>query len=337
MKSRPVIGRSPVAMVMLAMIATVASLYVAGRLWQDSGNRVFLIGEIDRRTGQGHSAVTVDDNLKILTCRNQRKKLAQLEIKLDDVVNKGFVKKHPNSKGTVTRNSKRLLAVIGIVTGFDGKKNRDAIRKSWVPQGAALRKLEKEKGIVVRFVIGRSPKQGDGSDKAIEDENRMKNDFLILDKHVEAPGEVPQKVKLFFSHAADTWDADFYAKVNDNIYVNLDSLGTMLTAQLHQPHVYMGCMKSGQVFSDPKQKWYEPDWWKFGDGKSYFRHASGEILVLSRVLAQFISINRSNLRTYAYDDVSVGSWLIGLDVNYVHDGQFCCSFWTPGAFCSIVR
>ncbi|KAI5381953.1 hypothetical protein KIW84_032900 [Lathyrus oleraceus] len=38
--------------------------------------------------------------------------------------------------------------------------------------------------------------------------------------------------------------------------------------------------------------WYEPDWWKFGDEKSYFRHASGSLVILSKNLAQYININR---------------------------------------------
>ncbi|KAG5593313.1 hypothetical protein H5410_043827 [Solanum commersonii] len=62
----------------------------------------------------------------------------------------------------------------------------------------------------------------------------------------------------------------------------------------------------------------------------YFRHASGEIFAISKALAQFISINRSILRSYAHDDVSAGSWFIGLDVKYVDEGKFCCSSWSSG-------
>lgn len=38
---------------------------------------------------------------------------------------------------------------------------------------------------------------------------------------MEAPEELPKKTKMFFAHAADIWDAEFYAKVNDDIYVNI--------------------------------------------------------------------------------------------------------------------
>ncbi|MQL94760.1 hypothetical protein Taro_027423 [Colocasia esculenta] len=319
--------RTRISTVMLAMLATMASLYVAGRLWQDAENRVFLIKEIDRRTGQGRSAISVDDTLKVLACRDQHKKLSDLEIELAAAKQKGFVAKH-SLRYNATDSRKRLLAVIGVFSGFGRRNNRDAIRKSWLPTGAALKKLEKDKGILLRFVIGRSANRGDSFDRAVDDENRKTNDLLILDNHIEASEELPKKSKLFFGHAADTWDAEFYVKVNDDVYVNLDALGAMLAAHMDKPRVYIGCMKSGEVFSQPNHKWYEPDWWKFGDGKTYFRHASGEIYVISRAVAQFISINRSILRTYAHDDVSVGSWLIGLDVKHIDEGKLCCSSWS---------
>ena len=38
---------------------------------------------------------------------------------------------------------------------------------------------------------------------------------------MEAPGESPKKMKSFFIHAVENWDAEFYAKVNDDVYVNI--------------------------------------------------------------------------------------------------------------------
>ncbi|KAG1346488.1 hydroxyproline O-galactosyltransferase HPGT1 [Cocos nucifera] len=328
--------RFRISSVMLAMFATMASFYVAGRLWQDAENRVYLIKELDQRTGQAQSAISVDDTLKAVACRHQHKRLAALEIELAAARHEGFVGSY-SSETNGANNRRRLMAVIGVITEFGRKNNRDAIRRSWLPTGPALKKLEEEKGILVQFVIGRSAHRGDSFDREIDDENMHTKDFIILDNHIEASEERPKKTKLFFAHAADTWDAEFYAKVNDDVYVNIDALGAMLATNWNKPRVYMGCMKSGEVFSQSSHKWYEPDWWKFGDGKSYFRHASGEIFVISRALAQFISINRSMLRTYAHDDVSVGSWMIGLDVKHINEGKFCCSSsWSTGAICTAV-
>ncbi|KAM7467738.1 hypothetical protein LguiB_015300 [Lonicera macranthoides] len=322
--------RSRISTLLLSMLATIASLYVAGRLWQDADNRVYLSKELDKVTGQGQSAVSVDDTLKIIACREQQKKLSALEMELVAARQQGFVSKHLTE--TDITPQKRPLVVIGILTKFGRKNKRDAIRKAWMPTGAALKKMD-QKGIIARFVIGRSSNRGDSFDVAIDSENKQTNDFIILENHVEAPAELPKKTKSFLAHASDNWDAEFYAKVNDDVYVNIDILGNTLAAHLDKPRLYIGCMKSGEVFSEQGQKWYEPDWWKFGDGKTYFRHASGEIFVVSKALAQFVSINSAVLRTYAHDDVSTGSWFIGLDVKHVDDRKFCCSSWS-GAICA---
>ncbi|XP_060203775.1 hydroxyproline O-galactosyltransferase HPGT1 [Lycium barbarum] len=324
--------RSPISSLMLAMFATMASFYVAGRLWQDAQNRVYLTKELDRITGQGHSAISVADTLKIIECREQRKKLSALEMELATARQEGFVSKQSSDMKKTPEKGPSI--VIGIFTGFGRKNDRDAIRKAWMSTGAALKRMEEEKGIVARFVIGRSANRGDSLDRSIDSENSQTNDFFILENHVEAPEELPKKTKLFFAHAADSWTADFYAKVNDNVFVNLDSLGNTLASYSSVPRVYIGCMKSGEVFSEQGHKWYEPDWWKFGDGKTYFRHASTELFVISQAMARYISINRSLLRTYAHDDVSVGSWFIGADVKHVDDRKFCCSSWSSGAICS---
>ncbi|KNA07877.1 hypothetical protein SOVF_167840, partial [Spinacia oleracea] len=265
----------------------------------------------------------------------QEKKLSAIEMELAAAKKEGFVSKF-SIGNDVNGKKKKLLAVIGISTQFGRRRNRNAIRKAWMPTGAALKKLENEKGIVPRFVIGKSANRGDSLDRDIDAENRQTNDFIILGDHVEAPEEISKKIKLFFAYAAETWEAEFYVKVNDDVYVKIDGLAAVLSANLDKPRIYIGCMKSGEVFSEPGNKWYEPDWWKFGDGKSYFRHASGEIFAISQELAQFVSINRSILRTFAHDDISAGSWFIGLDVTHVDEAKLCCSSWSAGAVCAAV-
>lgn len=45
--------------------------------------------------------------------------------------------------------------------------------------------------------------------------------FTPQDNQVEAPEESSKKMKSFFIHAVDNWDAKFYVKVNDDVFVNL--------------------------------------------------------------------------------------------------------------------
>lgn len=55
--------------------------------------------------------------------------------------------------------------------------------------------------------------------------------FLHQENHVEAPEELPNKTKLFFAHAAENWDADYYAKVNDDVYVNVGRCKVQILAK----------------------------------------------------------------------------------------------------------
>ncbi|KAL9691022.1 hypothetical protein QQ045_011439 [Rhodiola kirilowii] len=111
--------------------------------------------------------------------------------------------------------------------------------------------------------------QGGSLDSDIASENRETNDFIVLVlitlRYLNE--ELSSKSKLFFIHALDKWDADFYVKLNDDVFLNIDALGATLAANLDKPRAYMGCMKSCEVFSDVTNKWFEPEWWKFGDKK----------------------------------------------------------------------
>ncbi|KAM1149602.1 hypothetical protein ACFX15_029633 [Malus domestica] len=60
---------SRIAALLLAMVSTMAAIYVTGRLWQEAADRVYLIQKLDKRNGYCFSAIAVDDTLKIIDCR----------------------------------------------------------------------------------------------------------------------------------------------------------------------------------------------------------------------------------------------------------------------------
>ncbi|XP_027904982.1 beta-1,3-galactosyltransferase 7-like [Vigna unguiculata] len=219
---------------------------------------------------------------------------------------------------------KKAFIVIGINTAFSSRKRRDSVRETWMPQGEQLLQLEREKGIVIRFMIGHSATSNSILDRAIDSEEALHKDFLRLE-HVEGYHELSAKTKIFFSTAVAIWDADFYVKVDDDVHVNLGVLATTLARYRSKPRVYIGCMKSGPVLSRKDVKYHEPEFWKFGEeGNKYFRHATGQIYAISKDLATYISINQPILHKYANEDVSLGAWFIGLEVEHIDDRSMCC-------------
>ncbi|KAF5729785.1 putative Beta-1 3-galactosyltransferase sqv-2 [Tripterygium wilfordii] len=222
------------------------------------------------------------------------------------------------------KERQKVFFVMGIITAFSSRKRRDSIRQTWMPKGEELGKLEKEKGIIIRFVIGHSASPGGVLDRAIDAENEQHKDFLRLN-HVEGYHELSTKTQVYFSTAVAKWDADFYIKVDDDVHVNLGMVGSILAGHRSKSRVYIGCMKSGPVLSQKGVKYHEPEYWKFGeDGNKYFRHATGQIYAISKDLATYISVNKHILHRYANEDVSLGSWFIGLDVEHIDDRSLCC-------------
>ncbi|KAF9598528.1 hypothetical protein IFM89_028060, partial [Coptis chinensis] len=103
--------------------------------------------------------------------RDFAKRITEVEMDLTLAKSQGYLRSKPKSD---TRQ--KLLAVIGVYTGFGSRLKRNVFRGSWMPRGDALKKLE-EKGVIVRFVIGRGANRGDSLDRNIDEENRLMKDL----------------------------------------------------------------------------------------------------------------------------------------------------------------
>ncbi|XP_016749477.1 probable beta-1,3-galactosyltransferase 1 [Gossypium hirsutum] len=265
-----------------------------------------------------HSILTMDKAISDLEIKLMASRAEHETIQKDPTMSEGV-------KNIESILKRKYFMVIGINTAFSSRKRRDSVRATWMPQAEKRKKLEEEKGIIIRFVIGHSSTSGGILDKAIEAEEKVHGDFLRL-QHVEGYLELSAKTKTYFATAVSWWDAEFYVKVDDDIHVNLATLGVALARHRKKPRVYIGCMKSGPVLARKKGvKYHEPEYWKFGEvGNKYFRHATGQLYAISKDLATYIFINQNVLHKYANEDVSLGAWFIGLDVEHVDDRRLCC-------------
>lgn len=275
-------------------------------------------GDILSQVSQTHDVImTLDKTISSLEMQLAAARAA----KVNDDVRSPMVTKSGSEQ---FKERPKVFFVMGIITAFSSRKRRDSIRETWMPRGEELRKLEKEKGIIMRFVIGHSATPGGVLDRAVDAEDEQHKDFLRLN-HIEGYHELSSKTQVYFSTAVAKWDADFYIKVDDDVHINLGMVGSTLARHRSKPRVYIGCMKSGPVLAQKGVKYHEPEYWKFGEeGNKYFRHATGQIYVISKDLATYISVNRHILHKFANEDVSLGSWFIGLDVEHIDDRSLCC-------------
>ncbi|KAK6935633.1 protein of unknown function DUF4094 [Dillenia turbinata] len=220
----------------------------------------------------------------------------------------------------------KVFFVMGIITAFSSRMRRDSIRDTWMPKGEELKKLEKEKGIIIRFVIGHSATPGGVLDRAVDAEDDQHKDFLRL-----------MRLKLYGEHGS-TSSTSFNFNVSLGLLENMNlivpsflilgcsntspaycMIGSTLARHRSKPRVYIGCMKSGLVLSQKGVKYHEPEYWKFGEeGNKYFRHATGQVYAISKDLATYISVNRLSNMDNSFPGI------------YSIDMQMRMSLWDPG-------
>ncbi|KAF5467990.1 hypothetical protein F2P56_012188 [Juglans regia] len=189
------------------------------------------------------------------------------------------------------------LGFVGIQTVFGSVDRRAALRSTWFPSDPdGLLRLEQATGLAFRFVIGRSK----NSKKMVElhEEVEKYKDFMFIDLEEEYL-KLPYKSLAFFKAAFELFDADYYVKADDDIYLRPDRLATLLAKERTHSLTYIGCMKKGPVITDPKMRWYE----KSGHliGSEYFLHAYGPIYVLSAEVVASLATARNN--SLQFEDV----------------------------------
>ncbi|XP_020527868.1 probable beta-1,3-galactosyltransferase 14 isoform X2 [Amborella trichopoda] len=186
------------------------------------------------------------------------------------------------SENAVNSNRHNVMGFVGIQTGFGSVERRKALRRTWMPSDPdSLRRLEEATGLAFRFVIGRTndPKKMSDLRKEIEEYD----DFLLLDVEEEY-SKLPYKTLAFFKAAYRLFDSDFYVKADDDIYLRPDRLTLLLAKERTNPRTYLGCMKKGPVFTDPKLKCF---------------------------------------RMFSNEDVTIGSWMLAMNVNHEDNHELC--------------
>nr|GEU61067.1 probable beta-1,3-galactosyltransferase 14 [Tanacetum cinerariifolium] len=226
-----------------------------------------------------------------------------------------------NSDGDGDAKSRyKVMAFVGIQTGFSSAGRRVSLRKTWFPSHhQGLQRLEESTGLAFRFVIGKTRDQSKMAELRKEVEGY--DDFLLLDIEEEY-SRLPYKTLAFFKAAYALYDSDFYVKADDDIYLRPDRLSLLLAKERHHTQTYLGCMKKGPVFTDPKLKWHEPLGYMIG--KEYFLHAYGPIYALSAdVVASLVALRNNSFRMFSNEDVTIGAWMLAMNVKHENNRQLC--------------
>ncbi|XP_015082231.1 probable beta-1,3-galactosyltransferase 14 [Solanum pennellii] len=222
----------------------------------------------------------------------------------------------------------KVMGFVGIQTGFASTGRRRSLRQTWFPSDhEGLQKLEEATGLAFKFVIGRTSDQYKMAE--LKKEVAQYDDFLLLDIE-EKYSKLPYKTIAFFKAAYSLYDSEFYVKADDDIYLRPDRLSLLLAKERPHSQTYLGCMKKGPVFTDPKLKWYEPLGYMLG--KEYFLHAYGPIYALSAdVIMSLVALRNNSFRMFSNEDVTIGSWMLAMNVNHENNQHLCESECTPSS------
>ncbi|KAM1101390.1 hypothetical protein ACFX13_007889 [Malus domestica] len=222
----------------------------------------------------------------------------------------------------------KVMGFVGIQTGFRSTGRRQSLRKTWMPSDTqGLQRLEEATGLAFRFVIGKTKEKAKMAE--LSKEVAKYDDFVLLDIEEEY-SKLPYKTLAFFKAAYALYDADFYVKADDDIYLRPDRLSLLLAKERSHSQTYLGCMKKGPVFTDSNLKWYEP--LSYLLGSEYFLHAYGPIYALSAdVVASLVALRNNSFRMFSNEDVTIGAWMLAMNVNQENNKALCSQHCTSSS------
>ncbi|CAI7731237.1 unnamed protein product [Closterium sp. NIES-53] len=223
---------------------------------------------------------------------------------------------------------KRVKGFVGVHTGFKNRRRRALLRETWFPATPEEHaRVEAATGLVFRFIVGHGTSEE--GEQVLQAENSTHGDFLRIDVQ-ESYLNLNRKTLVYFTSLFKLYEAEFYVKADDDIYLIPDRLSSLIARPRKSPRTYIGCMKKGAVGSNPNIKWYERKSWLLGS--HYFVHAFGAIYLLSYDVVNILNaIPEDGLSMFTNEDVSVGAWMLAFDVQHEKTAYLCRKDCTPSA------
>ncbi|XP_062506115.1 beta-1,3-galactosyltransferase 6-like [Corticium candelabrum] len=233
-----------------------------------------------------------------------------------------------NAKDNLQENRRtsrhRYLLVIVIITGQDRREERRVMRNTW------LANFDKTK-VAVKFVIG-TVGLNDEDVRSLEQENNMHDDLLLLRHFREDFAMLSRKVLISLSWVVENLDFDYLFKADDDTYARLPLLLDELDKRQNPGRFYWGFF-DGRSSVKRAGKWKESDWILCD---KYLPYALGGGYILSHDLVKFIGLNKDYFKMFKNEDVSVGAWLAGIDMERQHDRRFDTEYKSRGCHNSFI-
>ncbi|CAK5085285.1 unnamed protein product [Meloidogyne enterolobii] len=197
-----------------------------------------------------------------------------------------------------------------IMTKAENLELRNTIRQTW------LRLSTKTPNLYIhKFVLGMDEVK---NNHFIEEEMNKHSDLLLVNLTNESYKNLAKKTLMAFSSVSEQFKFSYLLKVDDDSFVRLGALLNALKDIEQHPLLYWGFL-DGRAKPMRGGKWAENEW-RLCD--RYLPYQLGGGYILGQKLVNYIAKNAHLFQLYRNEDVSVGAWLAGLKVRYVHDPRF---------------
>ncbi|CAJ0587152.1 unnamed protein product, partial [Mesorhabditis spiculigera] len=213
--------------------------------------------------------------------------------------------------GTTTRELPATFLLMAIMSSPNQTADREIIRQTWL-------KLTMKGPDVVRHVFPIGIKGLSTNElTALSEEQLNHGDLALIGNLYEDYVNLAKKTLQTMEYAFQNYKFSYLLKVDSDSFVRV---GTVIKSlkDINHPRLYWGFL-DGRAKPIRKGKWRETDW-NLCD--RYLPYQLGGGYVLSYELVRFLATNARLFKLYKNEDVSVGAWLAGLDIKYLHDPRF---------------
>ena len=213
-----------------------------------------------------------------------------------------------NISNPSTSTQYKAYIVVCVISAPKNAKERDVIRKTW----AHIKRNDTK----VLFVVGTGQVEN-VTRKAIMKEYSANRDLILLQNVKESFETLTLKVIETMKWIHYNFIYNYFMKVDDDTFLRLDLVLKALSAK-PRFRLYWGYFVKGSPILK-RGKWAEPRRYIC---EKYVAYAGGGGYILSNDLVQFIVQNSAKLIKFKNEDVSIGTWMISLDIHRMHDGRF---------------
>ncbi|KAH9513901.1 Beta-1,3-N-acetylgalactosaminyltransferase 2 [Bulinus truncatus] len=155
--------------------------------------------------------------------------------------------------------------------------------------------------------------------KQLDEEQKLYHDMIMVDI-IDVYRNLPEKVLGCHQWISSNYLVKYILKTDDDCYVNIESVLMSL------PYIGPGALTWWGNFRtnwaiEQHGKWSELDY----GSMIYPRFACGSGNIVSHDVHSWLVQNNRRLKRFQGEDVSMGIWLSGLDVQYIQDDGWRCT------------